>query len=306
MKVTPSFLTSALASADLNRLGNELYDLQRQTASGAKADDLKGYGDDAGRLVSVRTAIAQNTARVNAATQLQTRFDIQDTAFTKVTTAVADLKKSIFTAISADDGTYLATQIQSAFELINSGLNTTYDGAPLFSGERRDVATVSATSLDDITAKLASGSLFNESANDQTVDVGLGSKVTVAPRASTFASGVYAVLSDLNTLTRNNGLSTPLTTSQRNQLTDLATRLGAAETSVLTAQGKSGNAQSQLEKGIARLSTHNDLLTKHLGDIADANLAEVSMKLSAVQTQYKAAASVFSQIKDLSLVNFLK
>jgi len=306
MKVAPSFLTTALASGDLNRLSNELYDLQRQTASGAKADDLKGYGDGAGRLVSVRAAIAQNTARINAANQLQTRFDIQDTAFTKVTTAVADLKKNIFTAISADDGTFLATQLQSAFELINSGLNTTYDGAPLFSGERRDVATVSATSLDDITAKLASGNLFNESANDQTVDVGLGNKVTVAPRVSTFASGLYGVLSELNTLTRNNGLSTPLTTSQRNQLTDLASRLGTSETSVLTAQGKAGIAQSQLEKGITRLNTHNDLLTKHLGDIADANLAEVSMKLSAVQTQYKAAASVFSQIKDLSLVNFLK
>jgi len=75
---------------------------------------------------------------------------------------------------------------------------------------------------------------------------------------------------------------------------------------VLTAQGKSGNAQAQLERGIERLETRSNLLSKHLGSMADANLAEVSMRLSAVQTQYEATARVFSQIKDLSLVNFLR
>lgn len=306
MKPIPSFLSATLARYDLQRLSGDLFDLQRQTASGYKAADLKGYGNESGRIISARTAIAQSSARVDAANRLLTRFDIQETAFNKLSSAAKDLKQNIFTALSTNDGSFLASQLQSAFEMSTDALNQSYEGAPLFAGERRDVQPVNARTLDEAAANLSVGTLFNEGVRDQTADVGIGATITVAPRASTIGAGLYGVFSDLNAITRNNGLGTPLTTTQRDQLTQIAGRLDTALTAVLTAQGRSGNAQAQLEKGIERLETRSNLLSKHLGSMADANLAEVSMRLSAVQTQYEATARVFSQIKDLSLVNFLR
>lgn len=306
MKTVPSFLIAAHARTDLTRIGAELQDLQRQTASSNKADDLKGYGAESARIVSVRTAIAQSTARVDAANRTVTRFEIQDTALGSAASAAAQLKQDIFTALSSDNGSFLAGQLDTAFRQTTDALNTTYEGLPLFSGERRDVTPVKVTDVGQVSDALATGALFDESTRKQTVDIGVGAPVTLADKASDVSSKLYGVFADLNELTKNGGLGNPLTTLQRNQLLSMVGKIDAAHAQVVDAQGRNGDAQANVERSVTRLQANADLLTKHLGKLADSDLAEVAVKLSAAQTQYQAAASVFSQLKDLSLVNFLK
>ena len=305
MKTIPSFLISTHARADLTRIAGELADLQRQTASSNKADDLKGYGSESARIVSARTAIAQSNARVDAARRVVTRFELQDTALGAAASAAAQLKQDIFTALSSDNGGFLAGQLDTAFQQATDALNTTYQGVSLFSGERRDAAAVSVAHVGDVRDAQLSGTLFHESARKQTVDIGAGAPVVVADKGSEVGTKLYEAFANLNDLTRNGGLGNPLTTDQRNRLLALASDIDAAHTQVVDAQGRNGDAQAHVEASITRLSIHADLLTKHLGALADADLAEVALKLAAAQTQYQATASVFSKLKDLSLVNFL-
>lgn len=305
MKPIPSFLITTLARSDLSRMSNELYDLQRQTASNNKADDLKGYGNESGRIISARTAIAQSTARVDAANRLVTRFEIQDAALGRAASAAAQLKQDIFTALSSDNGTFLADQLASAFNQVTQALNTTYEGVSLFSGERRDAAAVQVSEIGDLLGALATASLFEESTRPQTVDLGVGAPVVVAEKASTIARSVYGVFKDLFNLTQGGGLGNPITADQRTALLAISSGIDGAHQDIVDAQGRNGDAQSRVERDIVRLSTNADLLTKHLGKVAEVDLAEVAMKLSATQTQYQAIAKVFSQVKDLSLINFL-
>ena len=306
MKTIPSFLISTHARTDLTRIASELYDLQRQTSSSNKADDLKGYGSEAARIVSVRTAIAQSAARVDAANRVVSRFEIQDTALGGAASAAAQLKQDIFTALSSNNGSFLTDQLNTAFQQATTALNTTYEGVSLFTGERRDAAAVAVTSVGDIRDAQASGVLFNESARKQTADLGVGAPVSLADKASDVASKLYGVFGDLNELTRNNGLGNPLTADQRNKLQALVADIDAAHAQVVDAQGRNGDAQTRVEANITRLTANNDLLTKHLGKLAEVDLAEVAMKLAAAQTQYQAAASVLSKLKDMRLVNFLR
>jgi len=305
MKPIPSFLVSTLARTDLARISGELYDLQRQTASGARASDLKGYGAGASRIVSARTAIAQSAARVDAATRLTARFEIQDAALGKAASAAAQLKQDIFTALSSDNGAFLAGQLDNAFQLATDALNTQYEGVTLFAGERRAGAVINASSLSGLSGVINSDALYDESVRTPTLDIGVGAPIVVAEKASTFSRKLYDVFYDLRNITAGEALGQPLTENQRARLIGIVQNVDRAHRDVLDAQGRNGDTQARVERAVERLTAESDLLSKHLGETADADLAEVAMKLAAAQTQYQAAAKVFSQIKDLSLINFL-
>ncbi len=305
MKPIPSFLITTLARSDLSRMSNDLYDLQRQTASNNKADDLKGYGNEAGRIVNARAAIAQSAARVDAANRLVSRFEIQDTALGIAASAAAQLKQDIFTALASDNGTFLAGQLETAFQQATQALNTTYEGSSLFSGERRGGAPVQVQEIGDLPAALNTGSLFEESTRPLTVDLGVGAPVVVAEKASTIARSLYTVFRNLYDLTSGTALGNPITAEQRATLLAISEGIDTAHQNLADAQGRNGDSLARVERDIVRLTAHADLLTKHLGKVAEVDLAEVAMKLSAVRTQYEATAKVFSDVKDLSLVNFL-
>ena len=54
-----------------------------------------------------------------------------------------------------------------------------------------------------------------------------------------------------------------------------------------------------------RLEERSNLITKEIGDQADADLAEVSIKISALMIQYEAAAKTFADLSKLTLLDYL-
>jgi flagellar hook-associated protein 3 FlgL len=306
MKVTPTFLIATQARNDLARLTNDLYGLQRQTASGFLADDLKGYGDNAGRIISARGVVAQTEARKAAAERLQVRLDTQDLALSKAAGAAAQLKKDVVLALSQTDGRFLADQLKTAFGQVVDALNQSEDGQALFAGERATGTAVRVTSLDDLAGALTDDQLFNESVRSATVDLGTGAPLTVADKASTISRDMFDAMRNLYAEMQAGAFGTPLTITQELALRNAVGALDAAHGAIVEAQGRNGDVNNRLDREIARLSSQSTLVTKHISDVADADLAEVAMKLSASQTQYQAIAKVFSDIRELTLLNFLK
>ena len=195
---------------------------------------------------------------------------------------------------------------RTAFQQATGALNTTYEGTSLFSGERRDVTAVRVKYVADVRDQLTAGTLFDESTRKQTLDLGAGAPVVVAEKASEIGGKLYGVFADLHDLVRGGALGNPLSAGDRARLLELTTSIDAAHQQIVDAQGRNGDTLARVQTDITRMSNHVDLLTKHLGVIAGADLAEVAVKLAAAQTQYQATASVFSKIKDMSLVNFLR
>lgn len=305
MKVTPSFLISALARTDLTRITGELYDLQRQTASGFLADDLKGYGDNAGRIISARSVIVQTEARKTSAERLQVRLDIQDTALGKAAAAAAQLKADVTQAISSDNGTFLAQQLQTAFSQALGALNQTHEGQALFAGERRGASAIRVASLQDLPAAVTDAQVFNESVREQAVDIGAGAPFVVAEKASVISRDFFDAVRSLYNELQSGGFGNPVTATERDKLVGIAQRLETARGSIVAAQGRNGDANARLGREIERLTAQGNLVENHLEQVAGADLAEVSMKIAATNTQYQAIAKVFSDIRNLTLVNFL-
>lgn len=305
MKVTPSFLITALARSDLTRITGEMYDLQRQTASGFLADDLKGYASDAGRLISARSVIAQTDARKTAAARLQTRLDIQDVALDKAAGAVAQLKTDVMTALSSDNASFLSQQLQTAFNQMLGAMNQTYEGVSLFSGEHRGGSAIQVAALGDLPAAVTDAQVFNESVRDYSVDLGMGAPFVVAEKASTISRDAMDALRTLYNEIQNGTSGTPLNGTQRTALSNIVSQLEAGRASIVAAQGRNGDANARLGREIERLTSQSDLVQNHLDQVAGSDLAEVAMRMSATTTQYEAIAKVFADIRNLTLVNFL-
>lgn len=305
MKITPTFLITTLARSDLTRITGELYDLQRQTASGFLADDLKGYAADAGRLITARSVIAQTEARREAAQRLQTRLDLQDVALDKAAAAMAQLKTDVMTAITSDNAQFLAQQVETAFNQVVGALNQTYEGVALFSGEHRGAAPIRVATLGDLPGAVTDAQVFNESARDYAVDIGMGAPFVVAERASVISREAFDALRALYNEVLAGTTGSPINAAQRTSLSGIASQIEAGRAGIVAAQGRNGDAHARLEREMERLGAQKTLVESHMDQVAGADLAEVAMRMSATQTQYQAIASVFNDIRNLTLVNFL-
>lgn len=308
MKTIPPFMIADLARSDLSRISRELFDLQRQSASGFKFEDLRGYGDTAGRVISFRSVLAQSTARAATAERAVARLEVQDLAIGRIEAAGNDLRATLFSAVTSSNGLAVQAALDSAFGVFSSTLNESWEDAPLFSGQA-NVSRVSLTNaVTDLTSGVTAATLFDESARGFEQDFGDGFDVKVGVKASEFATDLFVAIGQVQEvlLAAPGDFGSPLSAAATATLNAAISTLDGGLVATRNAQGRNGVVLQRSEAFAVRERSRADLLTRELGKVADADLAVVAMQLSAAQTQYEAAAQVFSQIRELSLVNFLR
>lgn len=298
---------NAQAAADLKRSQAELADLQRQVGSERKANDLKGYGVEASRILSAQDMIAKTNARQQAAVSLSGRLNATDVALGGAADAAEALRLSVLDAVGQDNGQSLATSLQAAFDAAKQAFNTTFEGEAIFGGERIGAAPINVASLAALAAAPSTASIFDEAARAKTIDLGDGA-FAVSPKASDASTGLFDTLRQLKQLIDSAGgtLPSPLTAGQKTALQGFAASLGGARQTLLLAQGQNGTLQKTIEAKASALSTQSDALTKVVGDAANADLAEVATRITATQVQYQAIAQTFASLSKLSLLDYLR
>lgn len=302
-----TFRFTSQTMLDVRRITNELTDLQRQIGSGAIAQDLQGFGGGSSRLLSARSLKTASDARQSIIDQLQARFGVQTAALGRVSGAARTLAQSILEAISANDGRGIGTELEFAFGSVVSALNETWNGQPLFAGERQGAGPVKISTLAELLAAAGPDDIFDEALRHQEVDLGGGAPMTVAAKASELSQGLFDTLRDLKLLLDASGgtIGQPISAAQRDALLVIATGLDQEAARFVNEQGRSGQLQKQLESESVRLRARSDLLVKEIGALADADLGEVSMRLNTLMVQYEAAAKTFAELSKLSLLDYL-
>ena len=298
---------STQAQLDLGRMTQQMTDLNRQVSSLVKSNDLAGFGGGAARLVSAQGLKASADARASTVNQLVARFGVQSAALNQVSTSTQSMAQSINDALSSNDGRGIATDLNLQFSSIVQALNETWNGQPLFSGEKLSGNPVKITTIDQLQAATSPSDIFDEAARHQVLDLGAGSPISLADKASEMSQPLFNTLRSLADLVSGAGgqLGTPLTDDQRAQLTTLSAQLGAQANSFTAEEGRSGQLQNRFEAEYTRLSNRSDLMTKEIGDQADADIAAVSVQLNTLTVQYQASAKTFADLSKLSLLNYL-
>jgi flagellar hook-associated protein 3 FlgL len=298
---------SSQAQLDLRRITSELSELQRQVSSGAVADDLQGFGAASGRLLSVRTLKSTSEARASLVDQVRARFGVQGAALGQIAQASQLLSQSIREAISAGDGRGISIELDLSFASIVSALNQSWNGQPLFAGEREGNGPIRISTLDQLVAATTPGDIFDEAARRKTIDVGTGEPLTLAPKASDISQGLFDTLRGLKLLLDNSGgsIGQPITEAQTASLLNFVGQLEAHATAFITEEGRAGQLEKRFETERAQLEARSNLLVKEIGEQADADLGEVSVRLSALMVQYEASAKTFAELSRLSLLDYL-
>ncbi len=292
---------------DLARMSQQLTDIQNQLGSGAKAADLKGYGGQAGALLSTQSLKAAADARSSLIDQLQARFDVQGSALQQVASGARALAQSIRTAISANDGRGISTDLELNFNSIVAALNQTWNGQPLFAGERQGAPPVQVDTLQQLVNASPTSSIFNEAARQQTINLGTGAPIVIAQKASEMSQGLFDAMKTLQVMINAAGgaIGQPISQSDQTTLNALASQLDTQASNFDTQSGRTGQIQAQLATQSTQLQAQSDLMTKEIGDLRDADPAKLSVQLNLLMTQYQASAKVFADLSKLTLLNYL-
>lgn len=295
------------AQMDIRRITRELSELQSKVASGAEAKDLQGFGGASSRLLNARSLRATADARGSVINQLEARFGVQGAALGQVAQASSLLAQSIREAISANDGRGIAIELDLSFASIVSALNETWNGQPLFAGERQGQGPVKISTLTQLQAATGPDDIFDEAARHQVVDLGAGEPIKLSAKASELSQGVFDALASLKDLLDAAGgqIGQPIGASDRTALQTIADQLDAESATFTTEEGRAGQLQARFAAERVRLQERSNLLFKEIGDQADADIAMISVQLSALLVQYEAAAKTFSDLSQLSLLKYL-
>ncbi|MET0182162.1 MAG: flagellin [Caulobacterales bacterium] len=295
------------AQLDVGRIMRELTDLQRQVASAVKSNELAGYGVGASRLLNTQSLVGVTDARANAASQLQSRFGVQASALGQASSSAFNLSQAISDAIAGDNVNALGTELTINFAAAVSALNETWNGQPLFAGERLTGSPVKIGSLAELVAATGPDDIFDEAERAQTIDLGPGARLTLADKASDLSYDLFNTMRDFKLIIDGWGSSPPtsLSQAQKDELQAIGKRLDASRVTLTAAEGSTGQLETRIVAERTRLQSRSTLLQKEVGELSDADPAQLSIQISTLLSQYQATAKTFADIANLSLLDYL-
>ena len=304
-RISTSNLYSSVLANLMTAQGNQI-SAATQVSSQKVATDLKGYGDQAETLTAMQSVQAQTQSFLDQAKLTSTKLTSQDTALGQISDAVGSASTAVSSALASNDGSTIMQSLQTAFQGVVGGLNTTFNGQYLFSGAQVNTPATSATTLSDLTAAPSVASLFNNDQYVSTSQVAQNTTVQTGVLASNIGSSVYSAFQSIESYVQTNGPFTgTLTTAQTTFLQGALASFTTAAQSVTNVQAQNGLSQSQVTDAQTGLTSQSTTMEGLIGNITDANMAQAATNLQQAQLAVQASAQVIAALRSSSLVNLL-
>jgi flagellar hook-associated protein 3 FlgL len=192
---------------------------------------------------------------------------------------------------------------------LGSAANAQYGGQAVFGGNWGYGDPFVTASLDDLAIAGAAG------ADAFWVDTGENRRVMIDDnreiQLSGGAEGIFRPLIDFITQIRvwennNTALTGKMSDTQAAFVMSLMPGIAALQTGLIDQEANAGLTAKQIENTALSNRDQRDTLTKTIGDQENVDLAEVATRLAAAQTQYQTSASIFGQMRDMNLLQYLR
>jgi flagellar hook-associated protein 3 FlgL len=300
MRVDPYYVSNLSGSLDQTQLS--LQNLTAELSSGVAVNSLSDNPVAAGQNVVLLNQIQQDDSFTQSSNLVTGQLQVADSALGSV---VTQLTQAISLATSANNGTMnsndvqsVANQISGILSEVQSMANSSYQGQYIFAGNQTSTIpfTTSNSSPPQTTYSGDQGVNYLEAPNGQKIQLNIpGSQVFMG-------TGTKSVFGALNALVADYSSGTVNTTQAVADTAALNTALNYVSQQRVTID----NSITQVTAAADAVTNVGTQLTSAQNNLMQADVSQISTRLSLSETQQTALEDVIAQLGSTSNSLFSK
>jgi len=296
------------ALLDLMKAQTRAADAQERVSTQKNATDLSGFGRQSETLTALKGAQSRIQGFIDTSKAVSARLTTQNLAMTQVSDGIAGLREAVGSVLATDSAGSLMLELEGHFQAIRGGLTMRHHGGYLFSGASTATSPVTAGTLGELAAAPDVASVFVNDTLKTASRVAEGTTLETGFLADDLGSEVFEILRDIQIFhTGANGpLTGKVTEAQKTFLTDQLARLEQAATGVIDKIAKTGSIANQVDNITTGHEAQLGSLDELVSNRTDADMAVAITDLQLSQVAIQASAQVISQLRQVSLLNYLR
>ena len=296
------------ALLDLMKAQTRAADAQERVSTQKNATDLTGFGRQSETLTALKGAQSRITGFIDTSKAVSARLTTQDLAMTQIGDGIAGLREAVGSVLATDSAGSLMLELEGHFQSIRGGLTMRHHGGYLFSGASTSTSPLTITNLDELAAAPDVPSVFVNDTLKTASRVAEGTTLETGFLADEVGGEVLEILRDIKTYHEGplGPLSGKVTEAQKTFLTTQLGRLEQAATGVIDKTARTGSMANQVETVMKGHQSQLNSLDELVANRTDADMAVAITDLQLSQVAIQASAQVISQLRQVSLLNYLR
>ncbi len=303
--------TGGYQSALLNLMSaqQQQADASNRISTQKNATDLTGFGRSSETLTALKGAESRVQGFLDTGEVVTARLEAQDLALNQMIDAIGAAREAVGGSLASDSTSTLMLDLESQFQSVSNGLNARHQGGYLFAGADTTNAPVSVATLSDLAAAPSVASTFGNDTIKPVSRIAENTSIETGYLANDLGSTIFQIFRDIKAY-NDDPATGPLngkpTDAQKAFMTAQLSRLDAAKTATIDVASRNGSLQKRVEQMTVSHQAQKSSLSDLVTDRTDADLAKAVTDLQLSQVAVQAAAQVISQLRDVSLLNYLR
>lgn len=284
---------------------------QNKVNTKKNATDLVGFGRTSETVSALKSSQTRIQGFIDTSKTVADRLASQDLGLDRIADAATAGRLAIANAIAAGRMEGLMAAMETEFKMAQDGLNMKHQGKFVFSGGAVDQQAVvlpavpAGTDLEKLAAMPAAGDAFRNDPLKQKSWLDENVTMDTGVLANEVGQELFDVFRDLQILHQTTPLTGQMTDAQKTALTTLMTRFETAAKGVVDVQSRNGAMQARVDTLLESQEGRKISIDTILSGKTDANMAQAVTELEMAQIAIQASAQVISQLRQVSLLNYL-
>lgn len=284
---------------------------QNKVSTKKNATDLVGFGRTSETVSALKSSQTRIQGFIDTSKTVADRLASQDLGLDRVADAATAGRLAIANAIAAGRMEGLMAAMETEFKMAQDGLNMKHQGKFVFSGGAVDQQAVvlpavpAGTDLEKLAAMPAAGDAFRNDPLKQKSWLDENVTMDTGVLANEVGQELFDVFRDLQILHQTTPLTGQMTDAQKTALTTLMGRFETAAKGVVDVQSRNGAMQARVDTLLESQEGRKISIDTILSGKTDANMAQAVTELEMAQIAIQASAQVISQLRQVSLLNYL-
>lgn len=294
-----------------------IQEMRNQVSTGTKADQFTDLGSQSLSLSTAFSRMARAEQFQQNNIQTKTKLDLREAAVREIAEIAKNLKAEFLQAEGLEDARQLQVHAQNEIERVVSILNSRdQNGNYLFAGTRTNLVPVTMTAAGApppaFTFGFNNDQIIEQARIEESVVIDIG--VLAGANATTPATAFEGLVETLNYLAAGRypppiagtpALPEPGVAPVAGAAPQVVTKIDASLAAINQLNADLGIKQKLVDEINVNLQEEIDLSKEFIGELNDADLADLLTRISQDEITLEASYRVTGALRDLSLVNFI-